>query len=48
LDKVNEGEVNTDSNEYVQLQEFLASLDGQREYTAYQQWLRNNAEVERP
>jgi len=48
LDKVNEGEVNTDSDEYVQLQEFLASLDGQREYTAYQQWLRNNAEVERP
>ncbi|MFT5987803.1 MAG: peptidyl-prolyl cis-trans isomerase D [Marinobacter psychrophilus] len=48
LDKVNEGEVNTDSTEYLQLQEFLASLDGQREYTAYQQWLRNNAEVERP
>jgi len=48
LDKVNEGEVNTDSTEYVQLQAFLASLDGQREYTAYQQWLRNNAEVERP
>jgi peptidyl-prolyl cis-trans isomerase D len=48
LDKVNEGEANTNSTEYVQLREFLASLDGQREYTAYQQWLRNNAEVERP
>jgi peptidyl-prolyl cis-trans isomerase D len=48
LNKVNEGEANTDSTEYVQLREFLASLDGQREYTAYQQWLRNNAEVERP
>jgi peptidyl-prolyl cis-trans isomerase D len=48
LDKVNEGKVDTDGSEYTQLQEFLASLDGQREYTAYQQWLRDNAEVERP
>ena len=48
LDKVDEGDVDTDSAEYQQMQEFLASLDGQREYTAYQQWLRNNADVQRP
>jgi peptidyl-prolyl cis-trans isomerase D len=48
LDTVNEGEAIAESTEYAQLQEFLASLDGQREYTAYQRWLRNNAEVDRP
>ncbi|KAA1174907.1 peptidylprolyl isomerase [Marinobacter salinexigens] len=48
LDKVNDGEVNQDGTEFAQLSQFLASLEGQREYTAYQQYLRNKAEVERP
>ncbi|WP_322003514.1 SurA N-terminal domain-containing protein [Marinobacter alexandrii] len=48
LDGVNEGAVDETSAEFGQLEEFLASLDGQREYGAYQQFLRNRAEVERP
>lgn len=48
LDAVNEGEVDPASTEFTQLSQFLASLEGQREYTAYQQYLRNQAEVERP
>ena len=32
---------------FSQLRNFLASLEGQREYQAYQQYLRENAEVER-
>lgn len=48
LDNVNEGNVDPDSSAYQQTREFLASLDGQREYTAYQQWLRNNADVQKP
>lgn len=48
LDGVNEGAVDETSEEFGQLEEFLASLEGQREYGAYQQFLRNRAEVERP
>lgn len=48
LDEVNDGEVNRDGEEFRQLRSFLASLEGQREYRAYQQYLRDNAEVERP
>lgn len=48
LDAVNEGDVNRDGGEFRQLRGFLASLEGQREYQAYQQFLRENAEVERP
>ena len=48
LDGVNEGAVDETSAEFGQLEEFLASLEGQREYGAYQQFLRNRAEVERP
>jgi peptidyl-prolyl cis-trans isomerase D len=45
LDVVNEGEVDTDGMEFRQLGQFLASLEGQREYAAYQQFLRDQAEV---
>ncbi|MGC8119263.1 SurA N-terminal domain-containing protein [Marinobacter sp. VGCF2001] len=47
LSGVDEGEVDRDGPEYQQLQGFLVQLEGQREYTAYQQHLRNTAEVER-
>ncbi|MDX1552376.1 MAG: SurA N-terminal domain-containing protein [Marinobacter sp.] len=47
LESVNEGDVNRDGDEFSQLRDFLASLEGQREYQAYQQYLRENAEVER-
>lgn len=47
LEAVNEGEVNPDGGEFNQLRNFLASLEGQREYRAYQQYLREKAEVER-
>ncbi|MBN7769473.1 SurA N-terminal domain-containing protein [Marinobacter daepoensis] len=47
LTSVNEGEVDQDGAEYQQLVRFLAQLEGQREYGAYQQYLRNTAEVER-
>ncbi|MDK9557506.1 SurA N-terminal domain-containing protein [Marinobacter sp. M216] len=48
LDQVNQGEVDQDGAEFSQLSQFLASLEGQREYSAYQEYLRNRAEVERP
>ncbi len=47
LEAVNEGDVNRDGSEFSQLRNFLASLEGQREYQAYQQYLRERAEVER-
>lgn len=47
LDAVEEGEVDPDSAEYQQIGDFLATISGQREYRAYQQYLRNRAEVER-
>lgn len=48
LDAVNAGEADRDGQEFEQLRQFLASLEGQREYTAYQQYLREQAEIERP
>ena len=48
LEAVTDGEIAEDSAQLNQLREFLASLEGQREYAAYQQFLRNRAEVERP
>jgi len=48
LDAVHEGDVNRDGGEFRQLRGFLASLEGQREYRAYQQYLREKAEIERP
>ncbi|MGF2735151.1 SurA N-terminal domain-containing protein [Marinobacter sp. DUT-1] len=48
LDAVNAGEADRDGQEFEQIRQFLASLEGQREYTAYQQYLRDQAEVERP
>ncbi|XKH00557.1 SurA N-terminal domain-containing protein [Marinobacter nauticus] len=47
LEGVNEPDVARDNREYQQLISFLAQLDGQREYQAYQQYLRENAEIER-
>jgi peptidyl-prolyl cis-trans isomerase D len=47
LEGVNEPDVARDTREYQQLISFLAQLDGQREYQAYQQYLRENAEIER-
>ncbi|MFN2362280.1 MAG: SurA N-terminal domain-containing protein [Marinobacter sp.] len=47
LDAVNEGDVNPGGGEFRQLRGFLASLEGQREYSAYRQYLRERAEVER-
>ncbi len=48
LDAVNEGAVSEDDPQFVQLAQFLANVEGQREYAAYQQYLRDHAEVERP
>ncbi len=47
LEAVNAGQVERDDQEYQQLSQFLAQLEGQREYQAYQQYLRNNAEIDR-
>jgi peptidyl-prolyl cis-trans isomerase D len=47
LEAVHAGEVDRDGREYEQLSQFLAQLEGQREYRAYQQYLRNNAEIDR-
>jgi peptidyl-prolyl cis-trans isomerase D len=48
LDSVNEGGAEENSADLGQLRKFMASLEGQREYAAYQQFLRNSAEVSRP
>jgi len=48
LDAVHNGEVDEDSPEFQQMLTFLASLEGQREYTAYRQYLQAQAEIERP
>lgn len=48
LDAVNEGDAEEGSADFQQLRTFLASLEGQREYAAYQQYLRSTAEVSRP
>ncbi|WP_336366814.1 SurA N-terminal domain-containing protein [Marinobacter sp. C2H3] len=47
LTKVTPGKVDKDSEDYKRLYDFLARLEGQREYTAYQQYLRDQAQVER-
>jgi peptidyl-prolyl cis-trans isomerase D len=47
LDAVEEGVVDRSSDEYRQVREFLATINGQLEYGAYQQYLRNRADVER-
>ncbi|MFP3978120.1 SurA N-terminal domain-containing protein [Marinobacter sp. KMM 10035] len=48
LDAVHEGSTDDNSADLDQLRTFLASLEGQREYAAYQQFLRSTAEVSRP
>ncbi|WP_298447759.1 SurA N-terminal domain-containing protein [uncultured Marinobacter sp.] len=48
LDAVHEGSTEDNSADLDQLRTFLASLEGQREYAAYQQFLRSTAEVSRP
>ncbi|WP_309043185.1 SurA N-terminal domain-containing protein [Marinobacter sediminicola] len=48
LDAVHEGSSDDNSADLDQLRTFLASLEGQREYAAYQQFLRSTAEVSRP
>jgi peptidyl-prolyl cis-trans isomerase D len=47
LDAVEEGAVEPDSEEYRQVRDFLGTINGQREYGAYQEYLRNRADVER-
>ena len=47
LEAVHEGEVDPDGQEFTQLRQILAQMEGQREYRAYQQYLRNTAEIER-
>ncbi|MGF2685154.1 SurA N-terminal domain-containing protein [Marinobacter sp. DUT-3] len=47
LEAVNERDASREGEEFSQLRNFLASLEGQREYRAYQQYLRESAEVER-
>ncbi|PCM45470.1 SurA N-terminal domain-containing protein [Marinobacter sp. ANT_B65] len=47
LDAVNEGDAEG-GVDLDQLRSFMASLEGQREYAAYQQFLRDTAEVSRP
>lgn len=47
VDAVNEGNVDKEGVEFQQLRQFLTQVEGQREYTAYEQYLRNVAEVSR-
>ena len=47
LDAVNEGEVAQDAEELRALSQFLAMQSGQREYLAYEQQLRDTADVRR-
>ncbi|WP_339803666.1 SurA N-terminal domain-containing protein [uncultured Marinobacter sp.] len=48
LETVTDGEVDVESPELAQIRQFLASINGQREYRAYQETLRERAEVSRP
>ncbi|SFM20316.1 SurA N-terminal domain-containing protein [Marinobacter zhejiangensis] len=48
LDTVSGNVEDIDTAELIQLSRFMASLQGQQEYAAYQQYLRDVAEVERP
>ena len=45
---VTDGDVDKGSDEVVNMSQFLAQLNGQHEYSAYVQTLRERAEVERP
>lgn len=47
LEGVNEGAVDREGADFQQVSQFLTQLEGQREYMAYQQYLRNTAEIER-
>lgn len=48
LDGVTDGNVEDRASEREQLQQFLASQQAQQEYLAYQQYLRDRADIERP
>lgn len=48
LDGVTDGNVEDRASEREQLQQFLASQKAQQEYLAYQQYLRDKADIERP
>ncbi|MDX1800489.1 MAG: SurA N-terminal domain-containing protein [Marinobacter sp.] len=48
LDSVSEGKVEGNEQSLAQLQQFLSSQEGRREYSAYQQTLRERAEIEKP
>lgn len=48
LDGVTDGNVEDRAAEREQLQQFLASQQAQQEYLAYQQYLRDKADIERP
>ncbi|WP_152206929.1 SurA N-terminal domain-containing protein [Marinobacter changyiensis] len=48
LDGVTDGNVEDRAAEREQLQQFLASQKAQQEYLAYQQYLRDKADIERP
>lgn len=48
LNEVNEGKADVSDAEQQQLKRFLTSVTGQQEYQAYQQYLRNQAEIDRP
>ncbi|HLV77238.1 MAG TPA: SurA N-terminal domain-containing protein [Marinobacter sp.] len=47
LDAVQPGEASEEDAEFDQIQQFMAQFQGQREYQAYQQYLRNTAEIKR-
>ncbi len=48
LDSVAEGKAEDSEQSLAQLQQFLSSQEGRREYAAYQQTLRERAEIEKP
>ncbi|MFW5825654.1 MAG: peptidylprolyl isomerase, partial [Marinobacter sp.] len=48
LSDVTDGEVDKDSEDVRNMSQFLAQLNGQQEYQAYVQTLRERAEIERP
>ncbi len=48
LEGVTDGDIEDNAAERAQLQQFLADQQAQREYLAYQQYLRNQADIERP
>ncbi|MEX0603729.1 MAG: SurA N-terminal domain-containing protein [Marinobacter sp.] len=48
LDGVTDGDGKANEAERAQMQQFLANQQAQREYLAYQQYLRDRADIERP